>query len=317
VSFITIKIERRPAGARTTRSRRSRNLRIAAVSGAGALAAAMLLNLPSSAASVVAITPHTLQNNTTVGANKSVSPVVLGGATTVPTDATRVRMSVSFTGKANGALLVYPANSSGIITNGLPVPFTANQNVAVGLTPRIGIQNKITFLNQSSSTLVLTVKITGYSTDIDSTDVTGRNGSPGEVLTNTGLGADWEPVSHAYAAAPTGFVPVGRTSTLVASLTVPAGSYMATFSGTLFATNASESSVSCSLWSPSLGGASSFEAIISGYSDSPMMGQALISTSSSGPITVICNDNLYGASEMGDMHLIATTMGAVSGAVLH
>jgi hypothetical protein len=163
----------------------------------------MLADTSARASVISPVAPtHTLQNNTAVAANKSVSPVASGASTTVPTDATRVQLAVSVSGElGSGILLAYP--------NGFPagaggsLAFTANTSASATILVAPGMSNKVTFLNQSAGSLKLTVKITGYTTDVYATDINGAGGSAGQVLTNTGTGAEWR-----AAVPPLSFVPI-------------------------------------------------------------------------------------------------------------
>src|ERR1700758_334935 len=161
MALITIKIERPVLTRRELRTRRARRRKVGIV-GAGTLAAAAFLVNPFSAsAAVVAIPPHSVWNNTIVGANSMISPVVSGGGTTVPTDATRVQFSVSATNQQRaGQLVAYPTgNVSG--TSGHVLAFAAKTPASSTFTELVGLGNKVTFWNQSPGSITLTVKITG------------------------------------------------------------------------------------------------------------------------------------------------------------
>src|SRR4051812_30490538 len=151
---------------------RRRYIVLAAVAGLAATTVYGLLASTASAAGIVAITPHAVQTNTSVAANKSVTPVVSGGATTVPTDATRVQFSISIAQPtASGTLTAYPTGDQ--IHGVGSVPFSTATTATGTLTELIGLSNKVTFVNNSSGTIVLTVKITGYSTQVLASDIAG------------------------------------------------------------------------------------------------------------------------------------------------
>jgi hypothetical protein len=235
--MITVKFERAARREHTPRHRRRRNVGVAALAGASVIAAAVLIDSPAHASGISPITPtHTLQNNTAVAANKSVTPVVSGASTTVPTDATRVQVAVSVSAElGSGTLHAYPsgdpAGAGGSLT------FSANTPASTTMLVAPGMANKVVFLNQSAGSLRLTVKITGYTSDVYASDINGAGGSPGQVLTNTGAGATWQAPQLASAGYTNFNGMVGlpaHVETRVASLNVPAGTYFVIATGDVY-----------------------------------------------------------------------------------
>lgn len=314
--MITIRIERGAPREQTPRQRRRRNVGVAAVAGVSAIAAAALIGTSAHASGISPVTPtHTLQNNTAVAANKSVSPVVSGSATTVPTDATRVQVAVSLTGElSSGTLKAYPnGNPAGV---GGSLAFTANTPVSTTMLVAPGMANKVIFLNQSSGSVKLTVKITGYTTDVYATDINGAGGSAGQVLTNTGAGATWQTpaASHAYGLANNfAIVGVSTTQTVVAQLAVPAGGYDVTFNATFSASTAAPDYAVCTLYSP----ANATVAVVytgadSAFVQTTITAQGLVNSPTGGTISVRCSDS-YSAGSMYYPTLIATAVRTTTG----
>jgi len=149
---------------------------------------------PTSTTSVsfVALNPaHKVLSAATIAANKTSSPVVAGGATTVPTNATAVQLTVIAKGAAGGVLNFYPGqNVSGGSGQSLPYP-SGSGSVSTTIQENIGQADELTFANASSGSVVVTATITGYSTQVTAGTINGTGGTTGQVLTNTGTGASW------------------------------------------------------------------------------------------------------------------------------
>jgi len=291
---------------------------LAALAAVGICAGYLLIGNNAAAAGIVPVAPHALQTNTSVAANKSVTPVVSGGATTVPTDATRVQFAITVTKPtATGTLIAYPTDNAAAASGS--VAFTAGGTGTGTLTESVGLSNKVTFVNQSSGTILLTVKITGYSTEVRASDVSGTGGTSGQVLTNTGAGASWQAPGHAYeqSVGVSQFTLNESSFTTVSSLTVPAGSYLVTWVATAFTNANSPDFFGCYLRAPS---GNQLQGIngSSGSADpqSTVSAQGLLTTTG-GAITVICIGGSSGTLRISTPILIATAEGTVSGYVTH
>jgi len=142
-------------------------------------------------ATIKPIAAHTVLNNMIFTSNKAATPVVIGGSTTVPTDAIRVQLSVTVSkGSAAGTLRVFP--TGGTFAEGASLSWAAGQTVSSTVTERVGLNNEVTFLNQSNGAVTVLAKLTGYRNVVDATDITADGGNPGDVLVNTGSGAAWQ-----------------------------------------------------------------------------------------------------------------------------
>lgn len=136
-------------------------------------------------------TPKALATNVYLGPTATLSYLVAGGASTVPSDATTVELDVVATGNTTGTLKVYPMDNP---VPGATVPY-APEGITHDVPMNVGINDKIAFTNNAPKASRLTVKIIGYSTQVTADGINGSGGSDGQVLTNTGNGAaEWRDV---------------------------------------------------------------------------------------------------------------------------
>jgi hypothetical protein len=264
-------------------------------------------------ASIVSITPKTIANNVAVAGHGVLQLVASGSSTTVPTDATRVVFALTITGAtASGNVAANPTGSPG---SGAFVHYTAGTTATGTVTEQIGLGNQVAFHNGGVNGITLTVKITGYSTEVRATDISPAGGSTGQVLTNTGAGAAWQPAGHAYGVTNAFNVQALNTGLqTVGAVTVPAGSYVVTFTTTIAgSTSASPDNVGCYLFSPT--GAE----LNAGYGNtdasddqSVITAQGLVSNTTGGTITAQCVDTDTTARVFYPT-LIANSVGAVDG----
>jgi hypothetical protein len=139
----------------------------------------------------VVLTPAHKILNGTIGANASNSELAIGGATTVPTNATAVQLTIAVNDTKAGTLQIFPAgdqSAGGAATVSFPAGTTATQTV----TETPGLSSKITFHNTSAATATVTATITGYSTQVTASNIASDGGRAGQVLSNTGSGAAWQ-----------------------------------------------------------------------------------------------------------------------------
>lgn len=125
----------------------------------------------------------------TIGGGKTVSAIAIGGATTVPTNATAVKMSVTVKSTAAGVLIVYPTGDQ--TAPGSQNVFYGAGTTNVKIQGTVGVKDEITFHNGSLASATVTVTDVGYSTQLTATNIAPDGGSPGQVLTNTGGGTAW------------------------------------------------------------------------------------------------------------------------------
>ena len=163
--LITVNINRGPGLDPAVAARRRTRRRAIALVGAVTVASGALVAGSAGAdpapPTFTAITPFKLITATQIAATKSLTKIVIGGTTTVPTDASSLQLNVTVTnGTQAGALLIYPA---GAPTTAPSLTWTAGQSVTQVATVGVGTRNEATFVNQSSGTVKLTVTITGYA----------------------------------------------------------------------------------------------------------------------------------------------------------
>jgi hypothetical protein len=265
----------------------------------------------------VAMTAVTILNNVSVGSGGSVSPPALGASTSVPTNATEVRINVTVGGPQAGKLKIYPAGdpAAGSATS---VSWKAGSSNTATVREDVGTNNQVTFNNTSASPATVTATINGYSTQITATNIASDGGTSGQVLTNLGTKTGWAPAGQAYEQA-NGFNILTLTNagvTTVASVTVPAGAYLVTFTSTTSdIQSTTPNDFRCDLDSP----AGNIAAQFFGSNDtaipqSSVSGQGLISTATGGTISVQCVDT-NAHIQMTYPVLIATAEGTVSGFV--
>lgn len=147
--------------------------------------------------------PHKVLSNASIARAATNSPVVIGGSTTVPSDATSVAMTVAVKSTAAGSLSIFPADHPASTTVDA-VGFPAGSVVVTHVTEQSpGLSGKVSFRNNGTATATVTVTITGYSTQTTASNISGSGGIAGQVLTNTGTGAVWAP-----ATSPLSFTPL-------------------------------------------------------------------------------------------------------------
>ena len=209
---------------------------VAAVSVAATDAVAGPGGQNTTSVSFVSLSPaKKLLTNTSIQANKTDSPVVIGASTTVPADATTVQLSISVTGTASGVLNFYPADdSSG--GSGQFVEWAAHSTGTGIIQENPGQSGELTFYNVSSAAAKVTATITGYSTQVTAGDVNGSGGVAGQALINNGDGtASWgsalpsSPTRRSRRPTSTSFT--GLHFVQVAEVSVPVGDFDVTYTG--------------------------------------------------------------------------------------
>lgn len=115
----------------------------------------------------------------------------------------------------------------------------------------VGSDDELTFADSGGAAKV-TATITGYSTQVTDGDISGRDGTAGQVLTDTGVGAAWGDVASSYSDYESTFRVTGTTSLVsAASVTVPAGEFFTIGSVTVYDDDATNDFINCALVSPS------------------------------------------------------------------
>jgi hypothetical protein len=320
MAVITIKIERTERAAGNPGIRHRRRRAVAALGAAGLLLGGVLAASSAQAVGVVSIPPKALLTNFALGAHMTVAVTVLGGSTTVPTDATRVVLSATVTNTtAAGNVFAYPQGNQGG-ASGDTLPYTTGQSAFGALTEPVGTGNRVRLVNQGAAAIRLSVSLIGYSTEVRVGDISPAGGTAGQVLTNTSTGAAWQPTqpgAHAFGAFnDTSTTNLGAQATTVASLNVPAGSYVVTFTTTVANAGSRPSTAVCTTTAPSQGGnigVSEGADVDGNFGDSVITTQGFLSSTSGGTITVTCED-IQDTTTLfaGHTELIADSVGAVT-----
>jgi hypothetical protein len=204
--------------------------------------------------SFVTVSPaYKLLTARSMSTNSSLNEVVIGGRTTVPTNATTVELSVEAGGTTAGVMNFYPTGNSGG-GSGQFLQWSGGGTDTQTIQENVGASDELTF-NLVGATAKVTATIVGYSTQVTDGDVSGLDGTGGQVLTNNGSGgAAWQGPTGGPAASDQNQSEVqlnNNTYTTVASLTVPAGTYEVSFTGDAINLSNSSDGVFCLLRSPS------------------------------------------------------------------
>lgn len=180
-------------------------------------------------------TPYRLYVNHVFNPGAAASFVVIAGSTKLPTNATTVKLSVSARDRTvgtSGELNFYPAgNPSG--SSGQQLIFNESGQAVTGtIEENVGLGDELTVV-ASGNAAISSATIVGYSTQVTDGDVSGLDGQAGQVLTNTGTGAQWQSHSWAYtqAAAQLQTIPGPSSDAPYASLAIPAGNYIVSMTG--------------------------------------------------------------------------------------
>jgi hypothetical protein len=211
------------------RERRGRAVRAAAITGrplllvagmviGGAVTGFALADAGAPAGGgYVSITPVKVLSGASVAAGKSVSPVAIGGSTTVPTNATAVRLTVAVKAAKSGSLRVYPAGdptAAGATAFGTTAGVTTTQTI----DETVGTKDQVTLLNASAGAATVTVTVSGYSTQVTAGNIAPDGGVSGQVLSNNGNGVGWAAgsvsVNTGSGLTGGGSVPLGGSRTL-------------------------------------------------------------------------------------------------------
>ncbi|HEX3334105.1 MAG TPA: hypothetical protein VHS57_07170 [Acidimicrobiales bacterium] len=134
-------------------------------------------------------TPFKLETGKVIATNGTLSAVVIGGTTGIPTNATTVELNVTAGGTTAGVLNVYPTgNVAG--GSGQSLSWSGGTTNTQTIQENVGLKDELTFA-LTGATAKLTATITGYSTQVTDGDVSGLDGTSGQVLTDNGSGAAW------------------------------------------------------------------------------------------------------------------------------
>jgi hypothetical protein len=260
-----------------------------------------------------------LETAKVIATNGTVSAVVIGGSTKIPTNATTVDLSLTGSGASAGSLDLYPAGNPSA-GPGAVLSWNAGEADSVTAQVNVGLSDEVTFqLNGPSAKLTAT--ITGYSTQVTDGDVSGLDGSAGQVLTNNGNGgATWQPSSDgggiaAGATQSVAYDLLSSTEKTIVTLPVSPGSYLVTLTGSAknFSTPQS-TQVACQILATTNSSLAFEQVDVAPSSQESLAMQQLMDTSpyGNGTITVQCSAS-SGNPAVGNVVLVAQKMATVSG----
>ena len=298
-----------------------------ALVGIAVLTVGMLAGVAGASGSTTAVTfvplspAKVILNNVTIAAHKSNSPVVIGGTTTVPANATTVELLVTAKGPSIGTLNFYPMlNPGGGSGQSLSYP-GSNVVASTTIQENVGQAGELTFYNNGIGSAVVAAKIIGYSTQVTAGDINGVGGTAGQVLTNDGAGgASWQPDGQAYSSNSGSYVIFLSTTSYstIGTLTVPAGTYAVNVSAEAQSYNAGQQIlVGCRLLSPT--GAIVHNVFATTTGDASLSETGVISTTG-GNITEVCQGYTggpyTGSPTAGVANIVAVRVGSATGAVV-
>jgi hypothetical protein len=231
--------------------------------------------------------------------NSSLNEVVSGAKTTVPTDATTVELNVEAGGTTAGIMNFHPTGNL-VGGSGQFLSWTAGSTASQTIEENVGASDELTFA-LTGGTAKVTATITGYSTQVTDGDVSGLDGTSGQVLTDNGSGAAWANPQGGSAAADgdSGIYPLtDNSNTLVASVTEPAGTYFVSYTGDVDNSSASLDIVTCILQSPN-GAYMQSEGLQMAADTTTMLPLQGLDTTTGGTFSVQCYDS-KGTGYVGD-----------------
>lgn len=289
----------RGGAGRLGRSWRPRLAAVAAVALAGVafmgIATASTPGHPADVTFISLSVPHKILSNSSIGKAVTKSVLVIGGATTVPTDATSVQMTVAVKSTAAGSLSVFPADHASSATADT-IAFPAGNVVVTQVSKQSpGLSSKVSFTNNGTAAAVVTVTITGYSTQTTASNISGSGGTSGQVLTNTGSGVAWRdryPAGYTVSLG-SGTLPARPSEVAVGTLNLPAGRYLINWTTTVWNTSfaAEARGIACILRDNSgLVGAASITDIMTVNTFSQLSGTT-VTQFNGGPLWLSCSVN--------------------------
>lgn len=144
-----------------------------------ATAAASAVVVGGSGTGYNSITPVKIVSAVSFAASTTKPYVVIGGTTTVPTDANKVLISISITGgTAPGRLFLEPTGVTITPTTLPALSWSAGQSVSAQAEVAPGLKDEASFINSSSGSVKVTASIIGY-TNIGNPGPAGADGATG------------------------------------------------------------------------------------------------------------------------------------------
>jgi hypothetical protein len=289
-----------------------------------------------------------LETAKSMATNTSVSAIVLGTTTKIPTNATTVRLNVAVTNTTSGTLTTYPTGNLGGASPQV-LSWTGGGSGNSGeVDVNVGLSNEVTF-TLAGAAEKLTVTITGYSTQTTDGDISGLNGSGGQVITNNGTGgANWQTPSVAASGVTGGGAGQVLTSngtngswqspqggpasanrnggifnltnsfyTVVQTLPLAAGSYYVSYAGAVSNQSPSTDTVTCILRTSSTQ-LQEGQVLLAADTSTMLTLQGVVTATTATSISVVCADSINAArvGALDDVEqLVALQLTSASGGV--
>lgn len=263
----------------------------------------------------VSIPAKQVMGNNSIAAGKVESAVVIGGTTTVPSNATTVQLLVTVRGTKDGTLKLYPAgNPAG--TSGDTLSWPAGGTATTTMAENVGMSNKVSVENGSLAAAIVTVKITGYSTQVTAGGINGSGGSAGQALVNNGAGGVvWGEPGRAYSSYQAASQNITFAGAVMRTVNVPPGAYVLRFNGTVVGSGTPDFA-HCWLYTKNFSTIVNGDAAVgSSAPRSTVAMQGVVTLASGGDLHAFCWSQNGQPMSMANASLIAQRVGAVTGSV--
>ncbi|MGN6723933.1 MAG: hypothetical protein ACTHJM_15090 [Marmoricola sp.] len=270
----------------------------------------------TTSATIVPLAPaKKVTSNVTIAAHKSYSVVVIGGTTTVPSNATTVALSVTAKGAAGGVVDLFPTQDSAAQQETVAYPAgPGSATVATASNP--GQSGEVTFYNNGTGSVLLNATLTGYSTQVTAGDISAADGSAGQVLTADGNGgAAWQPVAPSFGGGGQRTLDQLNSSspTTIASVNVPAGTYAVNAAAMAYSGNGQSITAYCQLMSPE--GAAVQVVYVTTTADASIANTGIITTTGGDILEQCYGYGFVGEAYAGYANITAVKVGSATGIV--
>jgi len=263
----------------------------------------------------VAIPAKQVMGNNSIPAGKAESAVVIGGASTVPSNATTVQLLVTVRGTKAGTIKLYPAgNPAG--TSGDTLSWPAGGTSTATFAENVGMSNKVSVENGSLGAAIVTLKIIGYSTQVTAGGINGSGGSAGQALVNNGTGGvAWGEPGRAYSSYQAASQSITFAGAFMRTVNVPAGAYVLSFNATVVGSGTPDFA-HCWLFTPNgLTIVNGDAAVGAQVPRSSIAMQGVVTLNAGGQLSAYCWSQSGQPMSMINASLIAQSVGTVSGSV--
>lgn len=165
---------------------------------------------------------------------------------------------------------------------------------------------------------MVTVKITGYSTQVTAGGINGSGGTAGQALVNNGTGGVvWGEPGHAYSSYQAASQAIPFNGAIMRTVNVPAGSYVLRFNGTVVGSSATPDFAHCWLFTHNFVTIVNGDAAVgSSVPRSTVAMQGVVTLAAAGDLHAYCWSQGNQPMSMINASLIAHQVGTASGSVV-